>query len=238
MSIKLPNLPKPKAIIFDWDDTITNNWWRVFWSMNKTLQHMGYDKWSEEEALRRLGASGRDVFPRIFGNNWQKGSDTYYKFLDETLKDAPEPIDGAVEAINILADKTDIQLAVLSNKRGDLLRDEVKKLGLNSRFFAVIGAGDCERDKPSLVALQKILKHGGLQAGAAIWFAGDSHTDMECAHSGGCTAVMIETKKPPEDMLSGIEPHANFINCLDMARFILNEFYEEIGLIISKTQCR
>ncbi len=225
MNIKI-NLPKPKAIIFDWDDTITHNWWRVVYSMNKTLEYMGYDTWSENEALRNLGASGRDVFPKIFGDDWQKASDIYYKFLNKTLKDAPEPIEGAVEAIKKLAALNDLYLAVLSNKRGNYLRKEIIKLGLDSCFSKVIGAGDYIVDKPDIAALKEVLKPSKLSLGTEIWFVGDSHTDMKCAHIGGCTAVMIKTKIPPEDMLNNIEPHISFNCCQTFTNFIFKQFYK------------
>ena len=228
----------PKALLFDWDDTITRNWWRVFQSMNKTLVYMGHTEWDENKALRTLGASGRDIFPKLFSNRWEEASVAYYTFLDETLDNAPEPLPGAIDSIRSLSSKTNLYMGVLSNKRGPYLRSEVSKLGLDDCFEQIVGCGDATVDKPGRAAVEMALSGSGLEPGRDVWFIGDSHTDMQCAHDNGCTAILIETKTPPEDMLADILPHLRFKDCTELTKYIFDRFSIEINLLLSQTQCK
>src|SRR5690606_28818849 len=64
---EMSRLPKPRAVVFDWDDTIVDNWLSAFKALNTTLVHMGAEAWSEDEARRRSGPSARDLFTGLFG---------------------------------------------------------------------------------------------------------------------------------------------------------------------------
>ncbi len=223
----MADLPKPKAILFDWDDTITHNWWRVFQSINKTLLYMGYEEFSEEEANERLGASGRDIFPVLFGERAEEGSDAYYKFLDQISDKSIKPLTGAVEAVRSLASETNIYLGVVSSKRGHKLREEVSELKLNNCFSSIIGSGDAVADKPARESVEMALKNSNVRPSPEVWFVGDSHTDMQCAYNNNCTAVLIETKTPPDHMLKYSLPHLRFKNCSDLTSYIFNNFFKE-----------
>ena len=226
----------PKALLFDWDDTITHNWFRVFQSMNKTLKYFGYSEWSDDEAKRRLGMAASDVFPKIFDSKAKEASVVYYDFLSD-LDDSPA-IEGAVDSIRGLSSNTNLYMGVLSNKLGVVLREEATKLGLNDCFSKIIGSKDAEFDKPARQAVDKALEGSGLKPRPDIWFIGDSHVDMQCAHDNGCTAVLIESKTPPDDMLKGIEPHLRFKDCRSLSNYLLENFPDEIGLILKQTQCK
>ncbi|TNE26432.1 MAG: HAD family hydrolase [Alphaproteobacteria bacterium] len=231
-------LTAPKALIFDWDDTITNNWWRVLLSMNKTLTKLGHPEWTEDEALRRLGPSARDLFPAVFGQERaQEASDLYYSFIDELKGEGPRICDGAVEAVKALAE-TPLYLAVLSNKRADALRAEVALVGLSDCFSCIVGAGDAAEDKPGRAAVEKALEASkGLQPGPDVWFVGDSHIDMQCAHFNGLTAVLVETKPPPEEMLENFYPHLRFAGCKDLSSHIFKTFFQDFDLPFLQSRC-
>jgi len=228
----------PKALIFDWDDTITNNWWRVLSSMNKTLLKLGYSEWTEDEALRRLGPSARDLFPAVFGQEHaQEASDLYYSFIDELKGEGPRICDGAIEAVKVLA-QTPLYLAVLSNKRADALRAEVALVGLTDCFSCIVGAGDAAEDKPGRAAVEKALEASkGIMPGPDVWFVGDSHIDMQCAHFNGLTAVLVETKPPPDEMLEDFRPHLRFAGCKDLSSHIFKAFFQDFDLPLLQSRC-
>ena len=37
----------PKAVIFDWDNTVVDTWPLIYYSINKMLEEIGHQKWSE-----------------------------------------------------------------------------------------------------------------------------------------------------------------------------------------------
>jgi phosphoglycolate phosphatase len=197
----MTGLPKPKAVLFDWDDTLVDNWHTAYTALNTALVHMGTEPWSEDEARRRSGPSARDLFTSLFGaERWEEADkvyyDTFYKLVTQNarLHDDVEDLLKGLTGHGIF-------LAVVSNKRGSLLRRESDHLGFNAYFKNLVGAGDAAKDKPDPAPVHMALAGSGIAAGPDVWFIGDSHTDMLCALNAGCTGVLIETKVPPADLL-------------------------------------
>ena len=66
-------LTPPKAVIFDWDDTIVNTWRIIHAAINTTLQHMEQTPWTDDEARQRIGPPARVLFTALFGEDrWQE----------------------------------------------------------------------------------------------------------------------------------------------------------------------
>src|SRR5688500_15712585 len=70
-------LPKPIAIIFDWDNTLLNTWPIIHDALNATFRDMGKPLWELEQTKARVRKSMRDSFPEIFGENWEKAGELY-----------------------------------------------------------------------------------------------------------------------------------------------------------------
>lgn len=184
------NLKKPKAIIFDWDNTLVNTWPLIQSSINKTMRFMGKGEWSLEKVRNNVHKSMRESFPAMFGNDWQKAGEVYQNSYRE-ISSSIQLLEGARELIEIL-NKLEITQFVVSNKIGSSLRKEVENLGLTSKFFAVVGAHDAELDKPSDKPVKLALENSDLVLKKdEIWFIGDTIADIECAHNSGCTAVVF-----------------------------------------------
>jgi phosphoglycolate phosphatase len=66
-----PILPKPRAVIFDWDNTLVNTWPIIHDALNKTFAEHSLPLWEFEKTKARVRKSMRDSFPEIFGDNWQ-----------------------------------------------------------------------------------------------------------------------------------------------------------------------
>lgn len=193
-------LPKPTAIILDWDDTVVNTWYAASEALNTALTEMGHDPWTEEEMRRRAGPSAKDLFRQLFGDEWEKADKIYYDTFLRIVLDKIQVIEGAAETLKALRDN-DIYLAVVSNKRGNLLRREAEHLQFTDYFNAIVGAGDASMDKPDAAPVLLALEGSGIEPGPHVWFIGDSHTDMLCAQNAGCTGILIETKPPPDELL-------------------------------------
>lgn len=203
------SLKKPRVVMFDWDDTIVDNWDTAFAALNAALTHMGVPAWTAEEARRRSGPSAKDMFTGLFGDRWQEADRVYYDtFMSLVLKNIIIH-DQAENFLKLLREKG-VKTAVVSNKRAALLHNEVQHIGFRPYFDAVVGAGDAKADKPDPAPLLLALEQCGAPAGDDVWYIGDSHTDMIAAHKAGCAAVLIETKVPPEDLLRDHPPHGRF----------------------------
>ena len=71
------NLKKPKAIVFDWDNTLVDTWPVIHLAINQTMQAMQKPQISLEEVRNTVHKSMRESFPSIFGNNWQEAGEIY-----------------------------------------------------------------------------------------------------------------------------------------------------------------
>jgi phosphoglycolate phosphatase len=184
----------PRAIVFDWDNTLVDTWPNIIHTMNVTLAAMGHAVWTEAEARRRIARSLRDSFPEIFGDRWPEAREIFYAELERSHLAMLSPLPGSAEVLRRF-DENGLPLAVVSNKTGAYLRKEVAHLGWGPRFRSVFGAGDLAHDKPAPDAVLAFLGCVGLAPGPDIWFVGDSPVDVEAAHAAGCAAVLVKGKE-------------------------------------------
>lgn len=202
-------LPRPRAIIFDWDDTIVDNWPLALEALNTALTHMGLAPWSDEEARSKAGPSARDLFGGLFGDRWEEADKVFYASFNKLIEDGVRLHDQVEDMLQFLT-ANGVYLAVVSNKRGALLRKEADRIAFSGYFNAIVGAGDAERDKPDVAPVLHALQGSGIKPGPDVWFVGDSHTDMACAIASGCSGVLLETKLPPANLLAQFPPAVRF----------------------------
>ena len=62
---------RPRAILFDWDNTLVDSWPVIHQSLGATFDAMGHEPWSFEETKINVRLSLRDSFPKMFGDRWQ-----------------------------------------------------------------------------------------------------------------------------------------------------------------------
>lgn len=181
-------LPVPRAILWDWDNTLVDAWRGVQAGMNAALRAFGLPEWTVEEVRARARLSMRDSFPAIFGAEWEKARDLFYAEVRARHLDFVSPLSGTVEALDAAQPWP---LGIVSNKQGPILRAEAAHLGWSARFGAVVGAGDAEADKPHAAPVLLALEALGVAAGRDVWFVGDTGVDMQAARAAGCSAVLL-----------------------------------------------
>lgn len=180
----------PKAVIFDWDNTLVDSWPTIHAALNRTLEAWEKPQWSLEETKQRVRHSMRDSFPALFGEDWQKAGDHYrdqYRSLHLENLAALEQADALLEE---LAGIHALTLFVISNKTGEILRKEASHIGWEPFFHKVIGSGDAPNDKPSPDIVTFALENSGFEP-QDVWFVGDSSVDLECARKSGCVPVFF-----------------------------------------------
>ena len=209
----------PRAVIFDWDNTLVDTWPVIHESMNATLRAMGHEPWSQEETRERVRRSLREAFPAMFGARWEEARDIFYGRFDAIHLERLAVCDGAEALIALLSDEG-ICLSVVSNKMGRNLRREAAHLGWDRHFFRLVGATDAARDKPATEPVDLALSGSGVERGADVWFVGDTGIDLECAHRAGCTGILVRETPPRDAEFAGFPPDAYFVRCTDLRRHI------------------
>lgn len=203
---------KPKAILFDWDNTLADTWPTIHGALTQTFIEMGHEPWTLEQTKERVHRSLRDSFPEIFGDRWQEAGDKYLSNFKRIHLLNLTPLEGAEEVLQELQFHPDIYIALVSNKTGSNLRLEVDHIGWTPYFKKVIGAKDAEEDKPSPKPVLMALEGSGITLGRDIWFVGDSITDMECAHNCGCVPVFYGDQDLTSPRFANHQPELHFRN--------------------------
>ncbi len=186
----LLNLKKPKAIIFDWDNTLVDTWPLIHRAIDTTMEHMGREPWGLEKVKDNIHKSMRESFPEIFGANWQEAGEIYKNTYRSINLTNLELLPSALKLIKTISDLGILQF-IVSNKIGVTLRKEAEKLEVDKYFFALIGSMDSSADKPSRQPVDLALMGSDLDvAKDEIWFVGDTIADVACAYNSGCTPIV------------------------------------------------
>ncbi|MBM3573113.1 MAG: HAD family hydrolase [Alphaproteobacteria bacterium] len=212
-------LAPPRAILFDWDNTLVDNWETVRTGLNAALAAFGQPPWSHEETRARLITSLRDNFPKLFGPDWRRAMDIFYVTFKARHLETLTPLPGAADLLEGLAG-LGIYLGVVSNKTGPILRQEVAHLGWDKHFTKIVGATDAAVDKPAPDPVFLALDGSAIAAGPDVWMVGDAATDLECAHRAGCVAVLVRDLPPAPAEFGAYSPQLHVANCRGLAQML------------------
>jgi phosphoglycolate phosphatase len=182
--------PKPTAVLFDWDNTLVDTMPLICAAINQTLEHFGMETWSAQDIKQKTQLSAKDSLPHHFGDRWPEALAVYRTFYYRHHLNFLNPLKGALDLLNRLADNN-IPIGLVSNKAGTTLRKEVAHLEWDGFFSAQIGAGDATKDKPDPAPALLALKIMGMTASPSIWFVGDAPVDWRCAEASGCWPIPI-----------------------------------------------
>ena len=205
-----PNLPKPDAILFDWDNTLVDTWPVIHAALAECFTAMGHPVWSMETVKTEVKQSLRDAFPQLFGDRWQEAGDHYQRaYRSRNLRDLAALPDA--ELLLIALAKTGIPLGLISNKKGPTLREEVAHLGWSDYFQVMIGSGDATEDKPHPAPYHLARQQLSLPENPALWFIGDTDVDIALANATGMVPLLYgELAQETGGLLNGHAYQAGF----------------------------
>jgi phosphoglycolate phosphatase len=213
------NFVRPRAVLFDWDNTLVENWRTIQAALNAALTDAGLPEMDMEQVMFQGRHSAQDIFPKLFGDRWQHARMTFYDHFTQNHLAGLSIMPGAPELLDTLVEKG-VMLAVVSNKKGDLLRREINFLGWTDRFERVVGAQDAPADKPDPAPVLLALEGTGIVPGGDVWLVGDTDIDMRTAVAAGCYPILVGLGPADPELLSGAQPALRCHNCGDLAGFV------------------
>jgi phosphoglycolate phosphatase len=212
------DLVRPRAILFDWDNTLVDSWAVIHEALNVVMAAMDKPLWSLQETKTRVRLSLRESFPGYFGDQWEEARRIYLDAFGTIHLQRVRPLPGREELLRALAAEG-IFVAVVSNKTGALLRREAERIGWSALFGSVIGAGDAAVDKPNPAPVLLALEPSGIGASEQVWLVGDTSVDMECARNSGCIPVLLGSGVTEEEFLH-CAPRLVFADAASLFRFV------------------
>lgn len=177
---------KFKAVFFDWDNTLVDAWPVISKAGNSVLEHFGLPTLNLEELKIVARLSAREGFFKQFEDRLQEAQTIFYQTVQDNKNDL-RLFDDALQQLHLLQ-KAGLVIAIISNKKNTLLREEIKQFAIPCDL--VIGAGDCDYDKPHPEMGLIALKHFDLQPQDVVYI-GDSVSDWLFAKNLNMPAIAI-----------------------------------------------
>lgn len=202
---------RPRALLFDWDNTLVDSWLVIHDALVVTFTAMGQQPWTLAETKVRVRHSLKEAFPRLFGERWDEARKLYLDAFTAIHLERLTALAGAEAMVASLAGQG-YYLAVVSNKTGRLLRREVEHLGWQPYFKRLVGAGDAAADKPDPAPARLALEGSGI-APEAAWFVGDTELDVDCALASGCVPVLLGAQEEVATALAKSPSVLHFLDC-------------------------
>jgi phosphoglycolate phosphatase len=189
--VSLPEgLKPPRAILFDWDNTLVNTWPTIVECYRDTFTALGMTPWTAIEVQDRAHGSLREVFPALFGARAGEAEKVFYDTFLRIHLDRLEPLPDA-DTLLAHCHAKGLYVAIVSNKVGDNLRAEVAHLGWGKWIVRSVGARDAARDKPAPDPIYLALDGTGIAPDESVWMVGDTPADLKSAHAAGCLPVLV-----------------------------------------------
>lgn len=181
----------PSAVLFDWDNTISNTFAALMDSYNYILRLYDKPEADEEWVKNNIRRAGHEAFPDLFGDKWEEALVEYRRYYNETHGISPV-FDGVVDLLDLLK-RHDISVGVISNKVDESLQRCVDEVGLRPYFSVVMGSITGEAGKPDPSMMIKALKTIGHKGEPEqVWYVGDTDIDMQFAANSFVKAVFVE----------------------------------------------
>ena len=180
---------------------------------------MGQQAWAMKKTKSNVRRSMRDSFPALFGEKWKEAANIYLTHVKRNHLNTLQVLKFVPELLEYL-DEEETYLAVVSNKNGALLREEVEFLKWKNLFSSVVGADDAIRDKPNRAPIDLALDGSGISNSTEVWFVGDAPSDIECALNAGVLGVLIQNEASQQKRIGQFQPHLTFKNAGELLKYL------------------
>ena len=213
------NSERPRAVLFDWDNTLVNTWPTIVECYRDTFLALGRTPWTADEVKARAHGSLRDHFPKLFGDRAGEAERIFYDTFHRIHLDRLEPLPGA-DVLLERANAIGAFVGVVSNKVGDNLRVELAHLGWDRWIKRAVGARDAKRDKPAPDPIYLVLDGTGIAPDRSVWMVGDTPADLQCAHAAGVLPVFFGNVELMAERLREFPPSLHALDCHELAALL------------------
>ncbi len=181
---------RPRAILFDWDNTLVDTWMTIHEALNHVMVAMDKPPWSLAETRARVRLSLRESFPLHFGDRWEEARGIYLDRFSAIHLERLDPLAGLRRDAGGARRSRDLPWR---GQQQD--RSAAAARGRPAWLVAIFwprcrGWGRrCRQTRSGAGRLA--LAPCGVDAGAEVWFVGDTGVDIECASNAGCVSVLL-----------------------------------------------
>ena len=211
---------KNRAILFDLDGTLIDQFKAIHSAFSKTIVKMGYPPPSFEKVKRSIGGSSDVTMAKLIGPERAKEAVSILRpIFEKEMLNGLHALPGVINGLRMIK-KTGYRCAVLTNKFGPHARISCKHLGLEEFLEFTIGAGDTKWRKPEAQLTRLAINRLGLNPPETI-YVGDSPYDFETAKNANIRCYLVATGTHSLDELSTLQKHNVYPNFKSLTQMIL-----------------
>lgn len=185
-----------KACIFDLDGTLTNTLESMTYSVNLTLEEMGFSKITKDQCRLFVGNGARVLIEKSLkaagdtdASRIEEGMEIYGRIFDRNCTYHVTPYEGIPEMLKALKDKG-IQLAVLSNKPDRQTVKVVKAIFGEELFDYAQGQKEGIRRKPEPDGVWYLMEQMHVSKEECLYI-GDSEVDAATGRNAGLKTIGV-----------------------------------------------
>lgn len=180
-------LKTPKAIIFDWDNTLVDTRKIIKIVKEETLSKFRTNISNVETSS---SASSVKFFDAFIDDDQELAKNFFYEQYILLSKNIA-PLSQAEESLKKF-NELQIPIFIISNKKHDLLQFEINILNWQKYFIKIIGSNaDSKKDKPSSFPVLSLLIDYNIPVSEDVWLIGDSDLDIKCAYNSGIYPILF-----------------------------------------------
>lgn len=196
-----------KSVFFDWDGTLVDSLGMLADAHNHVRATLGYPLWSKQEYHAAMTRSTRELYPMLYGDDIAlHAQGILYDFIKEKHLSYLKLMPDAKELLDELA-ALNVSMAVVSNKRNDVLVAEVEALGWQNYFGVYMGAGVAIKDKPSSAPIfHAIAAHPAKPLLTGLIYVGDTETDLKTCAETKCDCAFVQHDGRRDDLVATYKP--------------------------------
>jgi phosphoglycolate phosphatase len=208
-----------RAILFDLDGTLIDQFEAIHRSFESVLTQMGYPKPSYEMVKRAVGGASLTTMTKLIGpERAEEAVRLLRPIFEEKMLSGLEVLPGSREILDFCQNKA-LKTAVLTNKHGPHARAACDHLHFSPFLSFTLGADDTEWKKPEPQLTLHALGRLGLSAEQSL-YVGDSPYDLETAARVGMKCLLVSTGTHTKQELEKLSPggvHSDLFEIMETA---------------------
>ena len=199
----------PDAVFWDWDGTLTDSYEFLNDAHNHTLQALGFPLFKDGEYRNYFGHPRDVLYPAIYKDKAAQAVDIFGAYVIENSHKV-KTVEGAEEILGFFHERN-MPMGIVSNKKANLIQEEIKHLGWEHFFSVLVGSGDADTDKPSSAPLILALEKAKIdRENNNIWYIGDTENDLACAQNAGCMSLFMTGDTNTAQLIKTYDPLISF----------------------------
>lgn len=208
-----------EAVLLDFDGTLVDSNELINQTHLTILEELFPGKYNMESVREFNGPSLQEVYGTLVPGQVDEYVEKYRALNSELHDDMIRLFDGVKEELTRMKE-ANIQLAIVSTKRVDMIQRGLKILGLEEMFDVIIGAGCYTHFKPHPEPIYRALAELNVPHNRAL-MVGDNGHDIEAAKNAGIPGVWVEWSQKTFAEMQVYEPDHIVASMKELSELVL-----------------